>query len=113
MFAENGDSYISRFSTNGSFQNVRIPYNAFRKNEGASEEAPQQMLPEDIRSLAVMAEYRARSAKRSEARDLDSMMDRSDREFKLEINRIHVSTLELDLAWSKHEILMISCMALT
>ena len=82
---------MARFSTNNAFQNVRIPYSAFRKTEGASEDAPQRVRPEDIRQVGLLAEFRNRPSKQAEARDLDSLTDRSDREFKLEINRIHVS----------------------
>ena len=92
LCAESGDTYTARFSTNNyAFQNIRVPYNAFRRNEGASEDAPYQLRPQDIRKMGIMAEYRSRAPRMTEMRDLESMTDRSDRQFKLEINRIHVS----------------------
>ena len=82
---------MARFTTNNTFQNVRIPYSAFRKNESSSEEAPQILRPQDMRKLGVLAEYRNKPSKALENGDLASLTDRSDKQFKLEINRIHVS----------------------
>ena len=93
LSADKGDTYVARFNTNSAFQNVRIPFSAFRKNESSSEEAPQILRPQDMRKLGILAEYRNRPNKALENGDISSLTDRSDKQFKLEINRIHVSFL--------------------
>lgn len=82
---------MGRFTTTGSFQNVRIPYSAFRRMDDGLGAAPQRLDPAAVRKLAICFENRSRQAKAARnTRDLESLSSRADREFKLELNRIHV-----------------------
>jgi hypothetical protein len=88
---------MARFQTTGKFQNVRIPYNAFRK-VGSQEEGPaQQMRPEEIRKLALVVENRTRQSRKDSRekprRDYaaELLSGAENNKFALELNRIHVS----------------------
>lgn len=86
---------MGRFTTTGSFQNVRIPYSAFRKMDDGMGVGPQRLNPAAVRKLAIIFDNRSRQSKLArtrDTRDLDSLSSRADREFKLELNRIHVRT---------------------
>jgi len=95
---------MARFQTTGKFQNVRIPYNAFRRvssqEEGLTPGPAQPMQPETIRKLALVVENRNRQSRgaggrgggRGQADVVESISRTKDNIFKLELNRIHVSS---------------------
>lgn len=96
---ENGDSYTARFPTDGSFQNIRIPFKAFRRTEEAVGEAVQQLDPRAIRSISLRVDLKSQpQVKRTKkaTKDLPSLSDSSTQgAFRLELNRIHVCSCSL------------------
>lgn len=81
---------MARFGTNNHFQNVRIPFSAFRRMDSAAREGRLQLDPRDVRMLSVSFENRGRPSSNSRGKDLGMLSSRSDREFCLELNRIMV-----------------------
>lgn len=108
--SESGDTYMARFQTTGKFQNVRIPYNAFRK-VGSQEEGPaQQMRPEEIRKLALVVENRTRQSRKDSRekprRDYaaELLSGAENNKFALELNRIHALP-----AGTETDFVLVSC----
>lgn len=85
-----GENWMARFGTNGHFQNIRIPFSAFRRLDSAIAEAPQQLDPTAIRRLALSFENRSRQSTKSRGNDLAGLSSQADRDFLVELNRVHV-----------------------
>ena len=90
---------MARFNTTTHFQNIRLPFNAFRKMEGPTGEGPQVLDPAAVRKLAIRFDNRGRPPKKVASNDLTGLSDRGDRDFSLEINRINVSSGLLRFRW--------------
>ena len=91
---------MARFNTTTHFQNIRLPFNAFRRMEGPpAGEGPQVLDPAAVRKLAVRFDNRGRPPKKVTSNDLTGLSDRNDRDFSLEINRINVSPILLYCCW--------------
>ena len=93
--AETGDSFTARFQTTGHFQNIRIPYKAFRPTEETVGEAAQSLDPRLIKSLSLRVDLKGqpqvKKSRKPTQKDLSSLSDSTQGAFKLELNRIHVS----------------------
>ena len=88
---------MARFGTNGHFQNIRIPFSAFRRVDSAIGEAPQQLDPKTVRNLALSFENRSRQATKPRGNDLAGLSSQADRDFLVELNRINVGCSQFSL----------------